>query len=236
MKHLLLALLAFAAINSFSQTKNSIDKPFIEVSGQADTLVVPNKIWINVLLNEKDSKGKKSVEDLEKEMISKLTEIGIDTKKDLSFSDMSSNYKYYLLKQNDIFKSRSYSILVKDAVSASKVFIGLEKIGISNVRIEKIEHTEEKKIRLLINGKAILNAKQTAESFTKPLNQKVGSSIQISNFEDISQQLYGRAAGIVVNTGYGIKRYESESTPSEPAIEFEKIKISSSVQVRFLIE
>lgn len=236
MKHLFFALLAFVTINSFSQTKNSIDKPYIEVSGQADTLVVPNKIWINVLLSEKDSKGKKSVEDLEKDMFLKLKEIGINIEKDVTVNDMSSNFKNYLLKQNDIFKSKSYSIIVKNAIETSKVFIGLEKIGVSNVRIEKIEHTDEKKIKLLINGKAILNAKQTAESFTKPLNQKVGNSIQISNFEDISQQLYGRAAGIVVNTGYGIKRYESESTTNEPAIEFEKIKISSSVQVRFLIE
>ncbi|MCR4032211.1 MULTISPECIES: SIMPL domain-containing protein [Flavobacterium] len=236
MKQLLFALLAFVTVNSFSQTKNLIDKPFIEVSGQADTLVVPNKIWINVLLSEKDSKGKKSVEDLEKNMFSKLKEIGINIEKDVTLNDMSSNFKNYLLKQNDIFKSKSYSIIVKNAIETSNVFIELEKIGISNVRIEKIENTDEKKIKLLINGKAILNAKQTAESFTKPLNQKVGNSIQISNFEDISQKLYGRAAGLVVNTAYGVKRYESESTPSEPAIEFEKIKISSSVQVRFLIE
>ncbi|WP_286971568.1 SIMPL domain-containing protein [Flavobacterium sp. UBA4854] len=236
MKQLLYALLAFASVNSFSQTKNSIDKPFIEVSGQADTLVLPNKIWINVLLSEKDSKGKKSVEDLEKDMFSKLKEIGINIEKEVTVNDMSSNFKNYLLKQNDIFKSKSYSIIVKNAIETSNVFIGLEKIGISNVRIEKIENIDEKKIKLLINGKAILNAKLTAESFAKPLNQKVGNSIQISNFEDISQQLYGRAAGIVVNTGYGGKRYESESAPSEPVIEFEKIKISSSVQVRFLIE
>lgn len=233
MKQLLFALLVLVTTDSFSQTKNPIDKPFIEVSGQADTLVVPNKIWINVLLSEKDSKGKKSVEDLEKEMISKLTEIGIDTKKDLSVSDMSSNYKYYLLKQNDIFKSRSYSILVKDATSASKVFIGLEKIGISNVRIEKIEHSDEKKIKLLINGKAILNAKQTAESFSKPLNQKVGNSIQISNFEDLSSQLAGKISGITIR---GARSFYAEEPSSEPSVEFEKIKISSNVQVRFILE
>lgn len=234
MKHLFFALLAFVTINSFSQTKNLTDKPFIDVSGLADTLVVPNKIWINVLLSEKDSKGKKSVEDLENEMILKLKEIGIDIKKDFSVTDMSSNYKYYLLKQNDIFKSRSYSILVKDAASASKVFIGLEKIGISNVRIEKVEHTEENKIRLLINGKAILNAKKTAESFTKPLNQKVGAALQIANDYN-SSNLEGMLNGVVV-MGYARNKYNAESSSSAPDIEFEKIKISSNVQVRFLIE
>lgn len=233
MKKLIFALFVLVTINSVSQTKNSIDKPYIEVSGQADTLVAPNKIWINVLLNEKDLKGKKSVEDLEKEMILKLREIGIDIEKSLSVTDISSNYKYYLLKQNDIFKSKSYSILVKNAASASKVFIGLEKIGISNVRIEKVENTDEKKIKLLINEKAILNAKQTAESFTKPLNQKVGNSFQISNFDVTLNQLSGLAAGIAIR---GSRSYYSEEPSNEANIEFEKIKISSLVQVKFFIE
>jgi uncharacterized protein YggE len=233
MKKILLALFALLTINSFSQTKISIDKPYIESSGKADTLVIPNKIWINVLLMEKDFKGKKSVEDIEKEMIQKLQEIGIDVNKTLSINDISSNYKFYLLKQTDIFKSKSYSILVKNASEASKVFIGLEKIGISNVRIEKIENSDEKKIKLLINGKAILNAKETAESFTKPLNQKVGNAIQISNFEDFSSQLAGRVSGIAIR---GSRSFYAEETSNEPNIEFEKIKISSTVQVRFLIE
>jgi uncharacterized protein YggE len=235
MKNLLFTLLIFITINTFSQNKSNNDKPFIEVSGQADTLVLPNKIWINVLLTEKDSKGKKSVEDLEKEMILKLQEIGIDTDKNVSVKDMSSNYKFYLLKQNDVFKNKSYSVLVTNAQTASKVFLGLEKIGISNAQIEKVENDQQKNIRLLINEKAILRAKQLAESFSKPLNQKVGNAIQINNFEDISNQLMGNLAGIVV-TGYSTKKRENENAYNEPNIEFEKIKIVSNVQVRFLLE
>jgi len=233
MKNILFALLIFININTFSQTKSIYEKPFIEVSGQADTLVLPNKIWINMLLTEKDSKGKKSVEDLEKEMIQKLKEIGINTDKNVSVSDMSSNFKIYLLKQNDVFKSKSYSVLVGDAKTASKVFLELEKIGISNVRIEKVENDQQKNIRLLINEKAVLRAKQIAESLTKPLSQKVGNAIQINNFEDISNQLMGNIAGIAIRTG---GNDYSEESINQPNIEFEKIKIVSNVQVRFLLE
>jgi uncharacterized protein YggE len=235
MKKIFFTLFTLVSLHSFSQNKELLEKPYIEVSGQADTLVLPNKIWINVLLMEKDTRGKKPIEDLEKDMIKKLQDVGIDIQKNLSVSDMSSNYKYYLLKQNDIFKSKSYSVIVSDATTASKVFIGLENIGISNVRIEKVENDQQKKIKLSINAKAILNAKQIAESLTKPLNQKVGNAIQISNFNDISNQLSGNLAGIVV-TGYASKRYEAESKNDELSIEFEKIKISSNVQARFSLE
>ena len=232
MKNLLYTILLLITINAFSQNKSINDRPFIEVSGQADTLVLPNKIWINVLLMEKDTKGKKSVEDLEKEMILKLQEIGINTDKNVSVKDMSSNYKIYLLRQNDVFKNKTYSVLVTNAQTASKVFLGLEKIGISNVQIEKIENDQQKNIRLLLNEKAILRAKQIAESLTKPLSQKVGNAIQINNFEDISNQLMGNIAGIAVRARGS---FYSEA-PSEPNIEFEKIKIVSNVQVRFLLE
>lgn len=235
MKKLLFTLLILISLNSFSQNKNLIDKPFIEASGQADTLVIPNKIWINVMLMEKDSKGKKSVEELEKEMIQKLESIGINTQKDLSLNYMSSNFKNYVLKQTDIFKSKSYSILVADAKTTAKVFIGLEEIGISNVQISKIENTEAKNIKLLINAKAILNAKQIAESFAKPLNQKIGNAIQISNFDDLANQLTGMVSGVAIR-GYSTKLYETVISNNETNIEFEKIKISTSVQARFLLE
>jgi hypothetical protein len=185
--------------------------------------------------NGKDFKGKKSVEDMEKEMIQKLESIGINTEKNLSLNYMSSNFKSYVLKQTDIFKSKSYSVLVTDANTTVKVFISLEEIGISNVRIEKVENTEEEKIKLLINGKAILNAKQTAESFVKPLNQKVGNAIQISNFEIMPNQFTEQLNEVVVR-GYSSKIYETRSPNYESNIEFEKIKISSSVQAKFSLE
>ncbi|WP_163394464.1 SIMPL domain-containing protein [Flavobacterium limi] len=231
----LLTLFMLLSIHSFSQSNNSIDKLFIETSGKADTLIIPNKIWINVLLMEKDFKGKKSVEEMEKEMIQKLESIGINTEKNLSLNYMSSNFKNYILKQTDIFKSKSYSILVSDTNTTAKVFIGLEEIGISNVRIEKVENTEEEKIKLLINGKAILNAKQTAQSFVKPLNQKIGNAIQISNFEIMPNQFTGQLNEVVVR-GYSSKIYGNRSPNYESNIEFEKIKVSSSVQVKFLLE
>jgi hypothetical protein len=235
MKKLLLTLIIFISIHSFSQNKNVTDKPFIEATGLADTLVIPNKIWINVMLMEKDTRGKKSVEELEKEMIQKLQSIGINTEKDVSLNYMSSNFKNYVLKQTDIFKSKSYSVVVSDANTTAKVFIGLEEIGISNVQITKIENTELKKIKLLINAKAILNAKQTAESFAKPLNQKVGNAVQISNFEIMSNQYAGQLSEVVV-TAYSSKLSGNRSADYNNNIEFEKIKVSSSVQAKFLLE
>ena len=233
MKKIAQIFILIISVSSFSQEKNFIDKPYIEVEGKADTLVTPNRIYIDVLITEKDTKGKKSVEDLEKEMFIKLQAIGVNIKKDVSMKDMLSTFKKYFLKSTDIQKSKSYSILVYDATQTTKVFIGLEEIGISNVNIEKTEHSESQNIQLKINSKAIKNAKATAESYLNPLNQKVGKAIFIGNITT-TKMLQGSLSGVRIR-GYG-SSYETESKGYISPIEFEKIKISSDVGVRFSIE
>ena len=233
MKQLTQILILSISMTAICQEKNFIDKPYIEVEGKSDTLVTPNRIYIDVLITEKDTKGKKSIEDLEKEMFTKLQVIGVDVKKDVFMKDMLSTFKKYFLKSTDIQKSKSYSILVFDATQTTKVFIGLEEIGISNVNVEKTEHSESQKIQLKINSKAIENAKAIAESYLNPLNQKVGKAIFIGHI-NTTNKLQGNVSGVLIRGNRSL--YEQESKGYISPIEFEKIKISSEVGVRFIIE
>lgn len=66
MKKIVLLFLTFVTIHSFSQTKNFIDLPYIETAAKVDTLVVPDRIYLNISIAEQDTKGKIAVEELEK--------------------------------------------------------------------------------------------------------------------------------------------------------------------------
>ena len=236
MKNLKIFLTIFflSAGKIYCQEKNFIDKPYLEVQGKADTLVTPNRIYIDVLISEKDVKGKKSVEELENDMLTKLKSIGIDVDKNVAMQDMMSNYKKFFLKQTDIQKSKSYSILVYDAKTTAKVFIGLEEIGLSNVRIDKLEHSEERKLQLLMNSKAIENAKANAVSFTKPLGQTVGKAVYVGNiFEGVAKKNY---TGSTIKIRGFANLYGSRAMEYDTNIEFEKIAISSEIGVRFALE
>jgi hypothetical protein len=105
-----------------------------------DTLVVPDRIFVTIILQESDSKGKISLENLESSMEKALQNNGVKITEDLSVSDMSSNLKKYFLKQKDILKSKSYSLLLHNSEIALKVFVALEKEGISNVYLDKTEY------------------------------------------------------------------------------------------------
>ena len=76
------ALLLFSANIVSAQEKNFIDTPYIEVTGKAEMEVVPDEIYVGITINEKDNKGKVSVDQQEQEMFKQLKEIGIDVEKE----------------------------------------------------------------------------------------------------------------------------------------------------------
>jgi uncharacterized protein YggE len=233
MKKIFLTFLILVCAKSLSQTKNFIDLPYIETSAKVDTLVIPDRIYLNISITEKDTKGKISVEELETKMNEKLKSLGIATEKHLTLNDLSSNYKKYFLKQQDILKNKNYTLLVFNAKVAGKVIIALEEIEISNVILEKTEYSKAEEMILTLKSEAIIKAKNQAIAMTKPLNQKVGNAIYISDFSNIVNMLSGRVSGIQIR---GVRSIEEKDKYEPINIEFEKIKIETEVKATFKLE
>ena len=234
MKNITLLIVLFISIKSSSQTKNFLDFPYIETNVIADSLVVPNRIHLTIIISEKDTKDKYSVEELENLMEQKLKAIGIDTQKSLTLNDLASNFKKYFLKETDVLKTKSYNLIVENARIAGNVITELETIDISNIRIAKTEHTEYEKITLILKTKAVRKAKIQAQYLVKELNQKVGNAIFIVDLsnENSNYDNNFRLQEVVV-TGYGRKDTKEFK---QIDIEFQKIKIQSNVSVRFKLE
>ncbi len=205
----------------------------MKLKGQVDTLIIPDRIYITIVLNEADNKNKKSTEELEKILERTLKELNINTEKDLSLLDYNSDFKNYFLKSQDILKVKNYSLLVRDAVTAGKVFKSLEDVGISNVNIEKTEYSKSESLLLELKYLTIKKAKINALKMLEPLNQKLGKAIFITDNNSISNTLQGKVSGIQIRGASSL--YGSKA--SEPIlVEFQKIKFQSQVNVKFIIE
>ncbi len=196
MNKLLLTILLLASIRStYSQTKNFIDQPYLEVVGEADTLITPNQIFIKITIAERDNKDKISIEDQEKKMLNAFKSLNINCEADLTTSDILSNYRFYLLKQKDVLKTKEYMLKVADATTASKVFIALEDIGLSNANIDHVNHSNMKNIANACKAKAIKDAQTKAIVITESLNQSIGNAIHITeNNGSFDNVLAGRAS------------------------------------------
>lgn len=230
----LTALFIFVFILGQAQTKNFLDQPYLEVAGNADTLITPNEIYIKINITEKDTKDRISVEELELKMYNALKALGIDVDKQLSTSDMASNFKSYLFRGKDVMKSKQYILKVSDAVTASKVFMELENLNISNTSIERVDHSDLEGIKNKMRSKAVDNARARAVALTKPLNQSIGAAIHIADNEvyNTSNQLRGRLEEVVV-MGYSARKQAGVEIPK---IEFEKIKVDANINVKFTLK
>ncbi len=226
-------LLGFLSLRTFGQSKNFIDQPFLETTAEVDTLVVPDKIHLLIILNEEDNRNRKSTEELEASMLQVLNSLKIDLAKNLSILDYSSDFKKYFLGGQKILKTKMYSLIVNDVQTVGKVIAGLERKEISNVSINKTEYSKSEQLLLNLKAKAILKAKQNAEKMVEPLNQKIGKAIYISDqdSESITNRYQGKRWASSIYGDYG------NSGNSEPMIiDFEKMKFSSKVAVKFILE
>jgi len=235
MKHSILIVFLTVSLTAFSQTteKNFIDQNYIEVTGKAEMNIIPDLIYVNIILSEKDNKYKQSLDEIEKSMTSKLTEIGIDPNKDLSIRDFVSIFKSYWISKTAVVLTKEYQLIVHDTKTLQKVYFELQKLDISNVQIEKVDNSKIEQFRKEVKVNAIKSAKEKAESLTSAINQSIGKAIFIQELDNsyinaLSANVRGVSAQAIRKSS---SDYQVES--SMPDIEFEKINIQYAIMVRF---
>ena len=236
MKKSFLIFVMFFVWNLFSAQRDFLDQPYIEVSASVDTLVVPDRIYVSITLNEADSKNKKSVEEQEKQLETILKKLKINTDKDLSVLGYSSDFKKYFLKGQSILKTKKYSLLVRDAYTLGNVLISLEEVGISNTEVEKVEYSKSKELLLELKSEAVKRSRITADKLVKPLNQKAGKALYISdtNYGGIEDYEYVTVRNIALQE----MDYKKESASEEflRKLDFQKIKFSTTVYVKYQLD
>ena len=172
-----LLMIMLVCNQAFAQSKNFIDQAYLETTAKVDRLVVPDQIFLSIYIDEEEDRNKTSLEKQEKEIAKVLENIGIDLKKQLKLLDLTSAYKKYILKLKNVLKSKLYALEVYNAMTAGKVLIGLENIGISNVILTKTAFSKMESLKLTLKSKAILKAKSNGIALTGPLNQVLGKAI-----------------------------------------------------------
>ena len=236
MKKSFLIFVMFFVWNLFSAQRDFLDQPYIEVSATSDTLVVPDRIYVSITLNEADSKNKKSVEEQEKQLEAILKKLKINTDKDLSVLGFSSDFKKYFLKGQNILKTKKYSLLVRDAYTLGNVIISLEEAGISNTEVEKVEYSKSKELLLELKSEAVKSSRITADKLVKPLNQKAGKALYISDTN------YGGIGDYELTTNeiFSLQEmdYKKGSASEEflRKLDFEKIKFFAVVRVKYQLD
>jgi len=237
MNKLVLIIMFFCiTITGFGQQKNFIDENYIEVTGSAEMEVVPDEIYLQVFIKEKDDKRKIALEELEKKMFDQLTKAGVDVEKDVSISNMMSYLNYRWLRENNIRSGKKYQILAHDAATVEKIYQLLNDIEISNIDIVSMNHSKIEEFRREIKINALKAAKEKASDLAEAIGQKVGKAIHITETPDnhYKHSNSNLSSNSFLNSYRGV-RQESKSKGGAQ-IEFEKIRICYEIGAKFKLE
>ena len=101
---------------------------FVEVSSRADRDVAPNQVFLSITINERESKGRITVEEQERDMVAALKALGIKTNLDLRVSDMSSS----LLKRNQAVTTKTYQLKLNEVALVGDIEVGNEFVEAVN--------------------------------------------------------------------------------------------------------
>lgn len=231
MKSFLFALVALPLLVwAQPQAENHI--PYIETNATADSLVIPDEIYLSIKLREQDEKSKVSVEQLEKRMFNALQQLDIDIEKQLKLVDLSSNIKTYFLRRKDIKKTKRYELKLHNATAAGRVLAALEEKGISNVHLSKTDYSKLEELKLHLLGEAVAKAKARAKAMAKPLGQQIKEAIFISDS-------HSGFVGYRRNNMEEMVVYSAmakTNVAATPDIQFKPQKISVSVSIRFRLD
>ncbi len=233
----LLMTLAFLliAIFTFGQTSDSKKEeiPYIEVTGTAEKELIPDEIYIGITIREKyENKKKVTIEEQEEKLISTIKSLGIDLK-NLYLSNANADYVKIRFRKNDVITKKDYTLKVINATTVGQVFVELEKIEITDANIEKVNHSQMDSLRKEVKILAIKAAKNKADYLLNAIGEQTGKPLLIKENEISPYRTLSTVNTINIS---GIENFDNLKSKEDNEIQFQKIKIQSSIYVKFSIK
>lgn len=112
--------------------------------------------------------------------------------------------------------------------------VALEDLGISNTQINRTEYAKKEQLLLELKSKAVAKTKTIAEKLTKPLGQKVGKAIYIS---DTHHEYYRDSEEVLLMAYPEPVNAPKVDTPLSPInIEIKKIRLEANVSVKYILD
>lgn len=231
----LFAFVLFFSMNLVAQSSNYQEINHIEVTGIAKEEIVPDEVYIELTLNERIEKGKKvSIEQLENQLKKELTTINVPLE-NLSISNLNSQITKISWWREKVLASAEYELKINDATKLKEVFNVFELLKIKDAEITRATHSKLQELKKKNRINAIKSAKEKASYLLKAIGQRVGKPIKIVENENHHLPDFA-VANYSGGNSYMRKKVSLSNTDIKRGnIQFKKIKLQSSIYIKFRI-
>jgi uncharacterized protein len=219
----------------FAQEKT--ERRIIEVTGSAETLIMPNEFTFKITINERiENKQKITIEQQESKLKSELSNIGIDVEKDLSIFDISSTY-VSSKKLKDTLGSKDYRLKLKDLDKIAKLQEIADRLNIGRLDLIEATHSDLTTYRKETKIEAIKAAKAKAEYLLSAIGEKVGKPVYIQEIEE-DRNVYSNVSNsnFASNGQRVVLGGLINPSSDDNSLSFTKIKIRYEILAKFEIQ
>ena len=229
-----ISFLLFLIFTAALLAQNPNSNPYIEVTGIAKTEIIPDEIYLDISIKERIEKGQKlTLTILEKELKATLNKIGIP-ENNLSISDVNAVLSKTGWWQEEVLSLANYTLKVNGASKLKKLFEYFKKMNIYQLNITKATHSNIAEIRKNNRIKAIKLAKEKADYLLTAIGEQTGKPITVNEVNAKSEPSFVNAN--FINDYRGLTSMSKLEKYKKSIVQFEKIKITSSMYVKFLIK
>lgn len=227
-KLIAMAVVALMTLPAAAQMQEAYPS-YIQVTGRAEKELTPDEFYLQIVINERDSKGKISVESQQRDMVAVLRKLGVDVEKQLKMANLSSEF----FKKNTSVAMAKYQLQLGSSGEVAKVWQALDDLGISNISILKVTHSQLDKYKQEVRLEAMRNARESAQEMAGAIGQTIGKCFYIyDSNSNVLPVMYDNAA--LMRSAKAAA--DAESAAEEDPLEFKTIKLEYGVQAKFVLE
>ena len=139
------------------------EPPYIEVTGVAEQEVVPDEIYVSIIIREKYSnKEKVSIQVQEEKLKGQLKSLGIDMS-NLFLADANADLITIRWKNTGLLTQKEYTLKLSNATQVGQVFQQLDKLDITDAGIQRVHYSKLDSLKKEVKIAAIKAAKAKAD-------------------------------------------------------------------------
>jgi len=222
---------------AFAQSATPAEpKPYIEVTGISEQEIVPDEIYINIIIRERYSgRDKLTIEIQEDSLKAALTRAGIDIS-NLSLANANAGYVSVKWTKKDVMAKKDYRLKVSTATAVGLVFRQLDELDISDAWISKVNHSRIDSLNKANRILAIKAAKEKADYLLSAIGEKTGKPLVVEERAAYNQSAIANNLNVRGSRGDSEEYYvDGTASGKKEEVQFQKIKLQSSIYVKFLI-
>jgi uncharacterized protein len=241
-KIILLAVLcpAFFMAKSQQPSVNPFPKT-ISVSGSAEMEIIPDEIYVNVVLREYQKRGedKKELDTLKKDFLTACQSSGIADSAISIVSYTGYNNYFWLRKKKktpDLYASITYQVKFSASKQMDDLVDKLDDEATQSFEIVNTSHSKMTEFRRQLKIQAVKAAKDKAIYLTEAIGEKLGSAITVKEPVEptYSSTNYSNTISQVNTTFSYVK--ESYGKDKSFEVDFKRIKLRYVVDVIYALQ